>query len=204
MGIIAIFGGTFNPIHNGHIEIINEVLSIPDVERVLVIPTKIPPHKTVNYIADETDRLAMCKLAVGKLANVEISDIELKRQGKSYTIDTLKTLKELFPQNDLAITIGADMVVTFDEWKDFKTIISSARIITFSRVGTDFSDYFDGISFLRDHNADIYMVDRKISNISSSQIRDLLSNGNDASALIPDEVIKYIIEKNLYGVNNDR
>lgn len=204
MGIIAVFGGTFNPIHLGHREIIEEILKIDGVEKVIVIPTKIPPHKTVNYMASEADRVTMCKLATEGLDRVEVSDLELNRAGKSYTVDTVKSLRNQYRDKDIAITIGADMVVTFDEWKDYKTIVSLAKIITFSRAGTDSEDYTKGINFLKDIGASIYNVDRKISDISSSMVRDALADGKDLNDLLSDRVLEYIIENKLYGVNNDR
>ena len=204
MGTIAVFGGTFNPIHLGHREIIEEILKIDEVEKVVVIPTKIPPHKTVNYMASESDRVEMCKLAIKGLSRVEISELELKREGKSYTVDTLKSISALYPDKDIAITIGADMVVTFDEWKDYKAIISSAKIITFSRVGTDYADYADGLRFLKDLGATLYTVDKKISNVSSSMVREALKSGNGVHNLLSEEVLKYIEENKLYGVHNDR
>ena len=204
MGTIAIFGGTFNPIHIGHREIIEEILNIQAVEKVIVIPTKIPPHKTVSYMASERDRIAMCKLATKDLSRVEVSDLELKREGKSYTVDTVRALSNLYPDKDIAITIGADMVVTFDEWKDYKTILSSAKIITFARGGTDFSEYSDGIKFLENLGGDIYSVNKRISNVSSSMVREALKSNDDVENYLSEEVLKYVRDNNLYGACNDR
>jgi nicotinate-nucleotide adenylyltransferase len=202
MGIIALFGGTFNPIHNGHREIIEEICNIDGVEKVIVIPTKIPPHKSVDFLASETDRIEMCRLATSDLRKVELSDLELKRVGKSYTIDTLNDILKLYPHNDIAITIGADMVVTFDEWKNYKEIISKAKLITFSRTTTDFNEYKSGLEFLRELNADLIEVDKQILDISSSYVRELLLSNSDVSHLIPNNVYSYIKDKNIYGVAN--
>ena len=201
MGIIAVFGGTFNPIHIGHKEIIDEILKIGDVEKVIVIPTKIPPHKTVDFMADESDRLNMCSLVAEEFAHVEVSDIELKRVGKSYTIDTIIDLKKLYPHSDIAITIGADMVVTFDEWKDYKEIVKLAKIITFSRTTTDYDFYGQGICKLKELGADVIPVDRKISDISSTSVRNMVLQGKDASKYLPEKVYSYITSNNLYGDN---
>ncbi len=199
MGIIAVFGGTFNPIHNGHREIIEEICKIDNVEKVIVIPTKIPPHKTVEFMADECDRVEMCRLATEDLPLVEVSEIELNREGKSYTIDTLSDLTQLYPDKDIAITIGADMVVTFDKWKEYKTILKLAKIITFSRTTTDYNEYINGLKLLNDCGADVIEVTRRISDISSSQVRKLLASRIDVSELIPDKVYSYIKNKDIYG-----
>ena len=102
MGIVAIFGGTFNPIHSGHREIINHLSNTPNVDKVIIIPTKIPPHKETDILADSQDRLNMCSIIASKYNNVEVSDIELLRYGKSYTIDTILTLQEEY--NDQKFT----------------------------------------------------------------------------------------------------
>ncbi len=200
MGIIAVFGGTFNPIHNGHCEIINEIIGLSEVEKVIVIPTRIPPHKSVDFMASEEARLEMCRLATEDIGDVEISDIELKREGKSYTVDTLADIRRLYPEKDVAITIGADMVVTFDEWKDYKEIIANSKIIAFSRTTTDFGCYQKGLDMLNDLGADLITVKKQICDISSSKIRELLASGQDVSEFLPKKVFSYMIGNNIYGV----
>ena len=105
MGMVVIFGGTFNPIHKGHTEIIESILKLDNIDKLLLIPTKIPPHKNVDCLADESDRINMCNIIASRFDGVEVCDIELKREGKSYSIDTLHSIKELYPNNPIAITI---------------------------------------------------------------------------------------------------
>lgn len=200
MGIIAVFGGTFNPIHIGHIEIIQEVLKISGVKKLIIIPTKIPPHKDTDFLADEQDRVNMCRIVVNDLENVEVSDIELKRPGKSYTIDTIKVLKSIYPDDEIAITIGADMVTSFDKWKDYKEILSLSKIITFSRATTDDTAYKSSIDMLSGLGASVITVDKKISDISSSAVRNMILNHKDVCAYLCEGVVNYINDNRLYEV----
>lgn len=197
--MIVIFGGTFNPIHLGHKEIIDKVSSLVDVDKVLIVPTKIPPHKTAHSLASEVDRVEMCKLIASQYNNVEVCCVELERTGKSYTIDTLHEIKRRYPEFDIAITIGADMVVTFDEWKDYLLIVKLCRIITFKRGDTDISSYREGINKLQQYGADIIEISDEIINISSTEIRNAILNNEDTSEYLDGSVANYITEHGVYG-----
>ena len=198
MGLIVIFGGTFNPIHIGHRQIIDRLSNINEVEKIILIPTKIPPHKQVDFLAAESDRVNMCKLIASKYHNVEVSTIELKREGKSYTVDTLMSVQNLYPDKKIAITIGADMVVTFDEWKDYRKIIENSVIITFARIGTDRLAYALGIEQLKRLGAELLVLEDDILDVSSTQIRDHLSSGTSSEGLLDREIYDYICNNNVY------
>ena len=174
MGIIAIFGGSFNPIHIGHIEIIKQIRLLKEVEKVLIIPTKIPPHKDTDYLADATHRLNMCKIATEEFKNVEVSDIELNRDGKSYTIDTVNLLQKVYNNHKLALTIGGDMLISFDKWKDYKGILKKCILITFKRAGISDVEYRSGINKLKSIGAEIISIETDIPCVSSTQIRNEL------------------------------
>ncbi len=197
--MIVIFGGTFNPIHLGHKEIIDKISSLVDVDIVLIVPTKIPPHKTASSLANEIDRVEMCKLIASQYDNVEVCCVELERKGKSYTIDTLHEIKRRYPGFDIAITIGADMVVTFDEWKDYLQIVKLCRIITFKRGDTDISSYREGIKKLKQYGADIIEIYDEITDISSTEIRNAILNNEDTSEYLDSSVANYITEHGVYG-----
>jgi nicotinate-nucleotide adenylyltransferase len=198
MGMVVIFGGTFNPIHKGHTEIIESILKLDNIDKLLLIPTKIPPHKNVDCLADESDRINMCNIIASRFDGVEVCDIELKREGKSYSIDTLHSIKELYHNNPIAITIGADMVVTFDEWKDYEEILKIASVITFSRGDTDFSSYVKGVEFLRNLGGNVIQIEEEISTVSSTEIREKLLKGEIPHSLMDKEVALYITEKGIY------
>ena len=202
MGIIAIFGGTFNPIHIGHIEIVKELSTNENIEKILVMPAKLPPHKSVDFLAEDDHRVKMCELAVCDITKAEVCKLELERAGKSYTVDTIKEVKKKYQDKDIAITIGADMVVTFDEWKDYKVILENAKIITFGRSGTNMDSYNDSIAHLKELGADLIKIEGEISHVSSTEIRNALINGGDTSGLLDCRVYEYILDNNVYGVRN--
>ncbi len=197
--MIIIFGGTFNPIHRGHEEIIESLNRLDDVEKILIILTKIPPHKTVGLLADEQDRVNMCSIIAADYDNAQVCTVELEREGKSYTIDTLRTVRALYPDSDIAITIGADMVVTFDEWKDYKEIVKHSKIITFRRGDTDLDKYKEGIRLLKQYGADVIEISDEITDISSTKIRDAIQNKEDVSKYLDKRVENYIKNHDIYG-----
>ena len=199
MGFITVFGGTFNPIHIGHQEIIKCLCDHKDVDKVLLMPTKIPPHKSTDYLASESDRYNMCNLIASDFDNVEVSDIELFREGKSYTIDTINTLCSLYPNKKLALTIGGDMLVSFTKWKQFQDILSKCTLIVFSRGDIGETEHKNAISYLKDLGANIIVIDTDITNISSTEIRNSLKTDIN-SAFLDEKVRKYIVDNNLYGV----
>lgn len=202
MGIIAVFGGTFNPIHSGHNEIIQHLSKMPQVDQIILIPTNVPPHKELNNLASATDRFNMCEIIASDYENVVVSDIELSRNSKSYTIDTVLTLKKEYPDSELAITIGGDMLVTFNLWKDYKDIIKLCSIITFNRGGISKEDYDYSAGQLKSLGAKIIDMDANITEISSTQIRDDIKNNID-TVFVDKRVADYIRNNNLFGVNNE-
>lgn len=199
MGMVVIFGGSFNPIHIGHTEIIEHISKLDNVDKVLVIPTKIPPHKNSDYLANAEDRINMCSIIANKFNNVEVCDIELKREGKSYTVDTISALTEIYREQKLALTIGGDMLVSFDTWKNFKDILDNCTLITFKRVGVDNVEHKKSLDKLLSMGASIIDLECEITDVSSTQIRNELKI-NKSSVLLDDKVNKYISDHNLYGV----
>ncbi len=200
MGVVAIFGGTFNPIHKGHTEILEHLSAVKEIDTILLIPTKFPPHKESPYLADGSHRMAMCEIIAKKFSKVVVSDIELKREGKSYTIDTIKDVKKLYPDSDIAITIGADMTVTFTEWKNYLELLKTVKIYTFGRVGIDNDKFLESIDYLSSLGGNIELIDKKITDISSTQLRNTVAEYPFVSGLIDKDVYNYMKLYGLYGV----
>lgn len=199
MGLIAVFGGTFNPFHIGHGQILDELVKLSEIEKVILMPTKIPPHKQVDYLENAEHRFNMCGLIAENYANVEVCDLELRRLGKSYTIDTVNELKRLYPDKRIAITIGADMVVTFDEWKSYRELIANTVIITFYRKNIPYDKYIKSIDRLRNCGATVIMLTENITDISSTEIRKMLKNGEDVSEVLNSVICEYIKSNYLFG-----
>ena len=193
MDNVAVFGGTFNPFHNGHLEIIKALISLNMFDKILVIPTNIPPHKNAPMLASGEDRLAMCFLALKDFMNVEVCDIELRRNGPSYTIDTVCELKKLYNAN-VHVVCGGDMITTLYSWKSYNELIKSAKFVAFRRVGTDNSEFDLAVDKIRLDGGFVTIIDTNITDVSSTEIR------NGDSGKLPFAVNKYIKEKGLYNV----
>ena len=140
MSKIGIFGGTFNPIHLGHIRLGQLVLDEIKLDKILYIPDNTPPHKSDKDLACGEDRLNMINISLKDHIDMESSDIELKREGKSYSFETLLELKKLYPNDELYLITGADMFMTIDEWKNPEIIFSHAVICGVPRDDDDISD----------------------------------------------------------------
>ena len=196
---IVIFGGTFNPLHKGHMEIISALSSLEGIDEVLLIPDKIPPHKECKLLASNEHRLNMCNIVAKRFSNVSVSDIEFKRTGKSYTVDTLKELKSIYPDYNLSIAIGGDMLVSFDKLKDFKEILTLCQIICLGRGGVDKGLFSQKVEQFRALGGNILVLDNDITEISSTELRDSLRDFDFASKYIDAEILDYIMENNVYG-----
>ncbi len=197
----VIFGGTFNPIHLGHSEIIANVAALKDVEQVIVMPAKSPPHKICADLACDADRFEMCKLATRNIDKTIVSDIELMRKGKSYTFDTLKHITTLYPHDEFALVCGGDMIVTFDQWYKFEDILDLVEIIAVRRVGIDQADFDNAVTKLINIGGRISVLKNYITGISSTQIKENINNKDYLLKYLDKDVYDYIFSNGLYGAN---
>ena len=195
----VIFGGTFNPIHYAHLEIIRNVLSLPTTEKVVVMPTSIPPHKISDNLACDADRFEMCKVALQSIQNVEVSDEELLRGGRSYTYDTLRHLRNKNPHTTFALVCGGDMIVTFKEWYKYKEILKTTEIIAIRRVGIDDNEFDEAVKDLINEGAVINVLKNHVMGISSTEIRENIYNDEYLLKYLPKNVLEYIRDNDLYG-----
>lgn len=197
MAVTAVFGGTFNPVHLGHERLLKEVLKAVSIDRVIVMPSKIPPHKQAVELVGENDRLEMCRLAFQGIDNVSVSDYEFKRQGKSYSVYTIRHLKELYPDDKLYFIMGSDMLLSFHKWYRYQDIMSMCGIICLSRCDNDTGKLESCADALRD-KTDVIILNVEPFEISSTEIRSRLKNHEDCSCYLNKNVVQYISEKNLY------
>ena len=195
----VIFGGTFNPIHLGHIEIIKNVAADDSVEKVLVIPARTPPHKICDDLACDADRLEMCKIATHGIEKVTVSDMELLRTGKSYTVDTLRKIKADDPYCQLALVCGGDMIVSFDTWRSYEDILDLAEIIAVRRVGIDDADFDAAVTKLLNMGGRVSVLKNRIIGISSTEVKQHLTDPEYMLTHIPKGVYNYIKDNGLYG-----
>ncbi|MEK6727582.1 MAG: nicotinate-nucleotide adenylyltransferase [Candidatus Omnitrophota bacterium] len=185
---IGILGGTFNPVHIGHLILAEEAREKLGLDKVIFVPTFLPPHKDNSGIALATDRLSMIKLAIKTNKYFVVSDTEIKRNGRSYTIDTIKEFKERFRTDDLYFIIGSDLLKYLDEWKDLNEIIKLVRFIVATRPGFPLEKIPSYIDTLP-----IRAVD-----ISAFEIRECVKENKSFHYLVPEGVFNYINKRGLY------
>ena len=123
MDKLGIFGGTFNPIHNGHVSLAKHYIQALGLDELLVIPTKQPPHKSAPDLAPASARLRLCRLAFAGVPEAVVSDMEIVRSGKSYTVDTVAQLRAMYPHAELYLLVGSDMFLTFSQWRQWQRIL---------------------------------------------------------------------------------
>lgn len=198
MGHIALFGGTFNPIHNGHVAMIKHLTTLPSIEKIIVMPTGLPPHKQVSVLASDADRLAMCRLAVAPFSGVTVSDLEIARQGFSYTVDTLHQLKQCFKNDTFSVIIGGDMLLTLDSWYRFNEWKHECGFLAFDRKGLDDGRLQKKAAELTADGVRVTLLKVDLPDCASSTIREALLSGRLATAYLPRAVEEYIREKHLY------
>ena len=199
---VGIFGGTFNPIHKGHIEAAYAFLRCVEPDKLFVIPTKIPPHKVITADDDPEIRLEMTARAFSENkeyeGRIEVSDIEIRSEGKSYTYYTLQKLKAM-GYDDFYLYCGTDMLLTFDKWFRFEDILSMCTLAYASRLENECPEASEKIAMLREnYHAKIVEIPLSPIEISSSEIREMIHSGKDASAFLTPAVIDFISERGLY------
>lgn len=193
----AVFGGTFNPIHNGHIALGEALAERLGLDRVFLIPTASPPHKEAPHLIAAEHRLAMCRLAVAGKGLFTVSDLEIRRGGKSYTVDTLRHLHAEFPDDRLFLLTGADMFLTLQDWWKFPEIARLAVLCGVLRGEADAAALSEHAKVLAGQGACCVTVNVKPPGVSSTQVRERIRAQKSIKGLVPDAVLEYIKEYQL-------
>jgi len=200
---IAIFGGTFNPIHNGHIHLAKQFALQLGVDKVILIPTCVPPHKRARDLASAKDRLAMCCLAAADDL-FEVSDIEIKRSGPSYTADTLCEMKLIYPHSEFYLITGEDMFLTLEKWYKSQTIFELATLCAAPRSSDGIEALCDYAGIMQQHGAKTIIENIEYLPVSSTMVRNAVKRGESIVGLVPTLVADYIAENKLYlGQDNE-
>lgn len=194
MSKIGIFGGTFNPIHNGHIYIAECVYSKLGLDRLIFVPTGIAPHKNNSDFAPREHRFEMVKISIPD--HFDVSDYEIKSNGVCYTVDTMSAFKKLYKNDDLYYIIGGDSLRDFMSWKEPMKLFEMLHIVVVDREGADVNFLAD--EYRRKYDAKITVCPIKPVNISSTEIRQIAKQKGDLSKLVPKEVENYIYKHRLY------
>jgi len=191
MSKVGIFGGTFDPIHMGHLITAQSVREIRKLEKIIFIPAFISPHKTSAEASSTEHRANMIKIAIEDVPFFEFSDIEIKKGGISYTIDTLRELKKVY--DEIEFIVGYDNIFSFHKWKNPDEILKLAKIIVLMRKSSlppPFEDKY--------YHQAIFVQTRGIE-ISATDIRERVKNNQPIHFLVPQKVKEYIYEQKLYG-----
>ena len=191
---LGIFGGTFNPIHNGHVNLAVRCLEGLGLDQLLLIPTAIPPHKESGEIADSAHRISMCRLAVQAYDRISVSDLEMKRKGKSYTVDTLRILKTQYPEDELYLLVGSDMFYSMENWYCAGEVFDLVKIVAVAREADENERLDRHCEKLVQKGAAAQILHYDPVIASSSEIRE-----NDREDTLLPAVLNYIQQNGLYG-----
>jgi len=212
---IGLFGGTFNPIHLGHLRGAEEIWESFQLEEVIFIPSSIPPHKVTERVIEAKHRLEMVRLATSKNRHFSTSDVELSRPGKSYSVDTIRFFRERSQEAPFFI-LGSDAFVEIETWKEFQNLFSLCDLIVMTRPGSQKNSSSSTLpggltpSFRYDSGEKawihlsghrLYFKEISFLDISSTKVRELIEKGRSVRYLIPAEVEAYIREHGLYNRN---
>ncbi|MGA8020082.1 MAG: nicotinate-nucleotide adenylyltransferase [Desulfobacterales bacterium] len=218
---IGLFGGTFNPVHIGHLRAALEVMEKFPLDECYLVPSATPPHKAAGNLVDANIRYDMIHRAVAGQAGLKVSDIELKRAGPSYTVDTIRLFRATLPKSDrLYLIVGLDAFLELDTWKSYRTLLKSVAFIVMSRPErglersserwrtlNDFlchviSEEYTGSEqrsvFSHPQLMPIHVINVTLLDISSSKIRKLIRSGCSVRYLLPAEVLDIVHSRGLY------
>jgi nicotinate-nucleotide adenylyltransferase len=200
---IAIFGGSFNPIHNGHLLVAQAVFEAFGFDQLLLVPCQISPFKQGQdgtVVADASQRLDMLRLAVGSDSRFDICDIEAKRQGVSYTIDTVRELMTLHPNTRFSLVMGMDSLLDLYRWRQANELVSLCDIVTVQRPGCDEVPSPSALHFPLEVAEKIVknVLRGRLCDISSTEIRQRIAEGRSIRYLVPLAVEDYILQNKLW------
>ncbi|GIU31113.1 nicotinate-nucleotide adenylyltransferase [Shewanella schlegeliana] len=205
---IGILGGTFDPIHFGHIRPAQEVRQQLNLDEVWLMPNHIPPHKSSTHVSSQ-DRLAMAQLVCDQLPHFKLCDIEAKRDTPSYSAMTLTQLTKIYPEHEFYFIMGMDSFLSFTRWHKWQQLLDLCHLVVCKRPGwqLDTNDPIQSVLRPRVHDiatttsekfGRIFMVDITEQDISSTQVRQQLSLGNLPKGQLPTEIEAYIVNHHLY------
>ena len=197
---IAIYGGSFNPPHCGHVEAAAAVMDHLKPDKMLIIPASIPPHKELCIDSpDPQERLLLTRLAFSELEGAEVSDIEILREGKSYSAETLEQLMKLYPGAEFCFAMGTDMFLSFEQWYRYRFLLENMTLAVFCRCYGEDARILEHAEYLnKEYGAKCVFVPHEPQPMSSSDIRDMLRRRMGVSYL-PEKVYARIIENGDYG-----
>jgi nicotinate-nucleotide adenylyltransferase len=196
---VGILGGTFNPPHIAHLVCASEAAAQLELDRVLLTPAATPPHKQTPGDPGAAQRLELCRLAVAGDERLGVCDLEVRRGGVSYTVDTLRELHEHSPEDDLTFIVGGDIALGLPAWHDPEGVLELATLAVAERAGAGRHDVVERLEQAFAGAARLRFFEMPRLDVSSSQIRRRVSEGRPIRFLVPDPVAEHIARERLYA-----
>ena len=201
---IGIMGGTFNPIHNGHITMAKKAYEQFGLDEVWFMPTKNPPHKENSEIVSDHHRAQMIIRAIKDIPYFSLSTLEYEREGKTYTKDTLEEVSKKYPEDYFYFIIGSDSLAYIETWMEAEKLLSMAHILSAPRYPSNpAEDTAKKLWLEKNFGADIQFIEMEPVVVASKDVRAMLCAGEDVSHLLPQTVVSYIRQNKLYGVGGN-
>ncbi|EEB36435.1 nicotinate-nucleotide adenylyltransferase [Anaerococcus hydrogenalis DSM 7454] len=194
---IGLFGGTFDPIHIGHLIIMENVINAMNLDKIYILPNSNPPHKLQNKKTDINIRLKMVREAVKDNHKIEINDYDYRNNSIHYTYQTIDYFKKTYPDDEFYFIIGEDSFLDIKKWKNYEQILKE-NLIVFKRYSEINSSLLSEINEIKKYNKNIYLIDNIALDISSTLIRSLVKDKKSIKYLVNDKVIEIINRENLY------
>ena len=190
----GIFGGAFNPPHNGHVRLAEEAVSQLKLRKLLIVPTFSSPHKNTP-LAPFEERAEMCRLAFGHIPGMELCDIERTLGGTSYTINTVRELKALYPDSQFYLLIGGDMLFSFRKWYRYESILKETKVCAAARDSDSLADMME----FANEMGRVKVLPTQAIEVSSTQVRERAAQGESLDGLVPPAVAEYIRRQGIYS-----
>jgi nicotinate-nucleotide adenylyltransferase len=194
MGVV---GGTFDPIHNGHLGAAEAAIECAELDEIVLVPTGTPPHRP-PAVASAAQRLEMCRIAAADDPRFTVSDVEVRREGPSYSVDTLLALRGANPHAELFLVLGWDAAALFRSWHRADEVIALAPIVVVTRPGRKAPDTKD-LAAAGLQPGRVIVCERSTPAVSASQIREAVREGRSIAGLVPEAIERYIASAHLYG-----
>ncbi|MBR5309618.1 MAG: nicotinate (nicotinamide) nucleotide adenylyltransferase [Oscillospiraceae bacterium] len=195
---IGIYGGSFDPVHKGHVNAAINFMEELSLDKVIVIPAYQPPHKKGLAMTPSEHRMNMCRLAFGELDGFEVSDIEIQRADEGYMADTVEQLREIYPDDEFYLLIGGDMLLSFRRWYEWHRITNEAVLAVAARNWEDDAALEAEAAILRSNGAEVRIVPIDVKELSSTEVREAVRRADDIASMVPKGVDEYIWNHYLY------
>ena len=198
---LGIFGGAFDPVHNGHLLLAEQCREQCQLDEIWFIPTKIPPHKEAGSLSPDADRVEMLRLATAGRPEFVVSEIELERDDVSWTVDTLRQVRELRPDDTLFLLIGADSLRDFPTWREPESIAELSTVVAVNRGEASLAEITSGLS--PSLAGKVQLVTMPGVSISATDLRQRVARGRSIRYLVPRAVEQLILDRGLYGAGSE-